>query len=242
VPCTVTVRVLLFAMLREQAGRESLELELPDGATVADAIAMLAAEPALSELLARMPLGAAVNREYADSATELMPGDELALIPPVSGGAGVHVRVSRDPLLLEPLSRAVSSPAAGAIVTFQGATREVDALEYEAYREMAEEQIKVILDECVQRHGLEAAAAEHRIGKVPLGEPAVIVAVSAAHREAAFAGAREAIDRIKTQVPIWKREVASDRAASWVRGRSVPDAPGPIVSPAGLPSSGERTP
>ena len=86
-------------------------------------------------------------------------------------------------------------------------TREVSELEYEAYREMAAERIEAILRECAERHGLEAAAAEHRTGTVPLGEPAVIVAVAAAHRTEAFAGAREAIDRIKAEAPIWKREV-----------------------------------
>ena len=148
------------------------------------------------------------------------PGDELALVPPVSGGSPdseVHARVTDEPLSLETLSRLVSRPAAGAIVCFQGTTREIPELEYEAYREMAEERIAVILAECVERHGLDAAAAEHRVGTVPLRETSVVVAVSAAHREQAFAGAREAIDRIKAEAPIWKREV--DAAGSrWVEG------------------------
>ena len=101
--------------------------------------------------------------------------------------------------------------SAGAIVTFQGTTRDVERLEYEAYREMAEERIRAIVTDAVERHGLEAAAAEHRIGTVPRGLSSVIVAVSAAHREEAFAAAREIIDRIKSEAPIWKKEVEGAR-------------------------------
>ncbi len=196
----MTVDVRLFAVLRECAGRDRLQLELPEAATVDDALLALARQPGLDDLLGRMPVATAVNREYAAGPTKLAPGDELALIPPVSGGAGVgevHVRVTSEPLDLGPLARAVVRDGAGAIVSFQGITREVERLDYEAYGEMAEERIAAILAECVEGHGLEAAAAEHRTGSVPLGEPSVVVAVSAAHREEAFAGAREAIDRIK---------------------------------------------
>jgi MoaE-MoaD fusion protein len=162
----------------------------------------------------------AVNRDYADGATPLASGDELALVPPVSGGSAdsnVHARVTAGPLSLETLSRLVSRPAAGAIVCFEGTTRDVAKLDYEAYTEMAEERIGEILAECVAAHGLEAAAAEHRIGSVPLGEASVVVAASAAHREEAFAGAREAIDRIKAEAPIWKREVDVS-GSRWVEG------------------------
>jgi MoaE-MoaD fusion protein len=201
----VTVRVRLFAMLRERAGSGSVEVELPAGATVADALAELG-RGQLGDLLERLPVRMAVNRDYAEPATPLSPGDELALIPPVSGGARFHVRVTAEPLSLDALAAAVNRPEAGAVVLFQGMTRDVDELEYEAYREMAEERIEAILRECAERHGLATAAAEHRTGTVPLGEPSVIVAASAAHRGEAFAGAREAIDRIKAEAPIWKRE------------------------------------
>ena len=216
----MTVTVRLFAVLRERVGSDSIEVELDDGATVAEALERLAERPELGDLLERMPVRMAVNRDYADGDTALAPGDELALVPPVSGGSPdseVHARVTDEPLSLETLSRLVSRPAAGAIVCFQGTTREIPELEYEAYREMAEDRIAVILAECVERHGLEAAAAEHRVGTVPLRETSVVVAVSAAHREQAFAGAREAIDRIKAEAPIWKREV--DAAGTrWVEG------------------------
>jgi molybdopterin synthase catalytic subunit len=213
------VSVRLFAILRERAGTTSIEIELPEPATVGDALKALAQRSELSDVLARIPVRMAVNREYAEPSSELHCGDELALITPVSGGAGarVHARISDEPLSLQAVSGLVAHPGAGAIVTFQGTTRDVDRLEYEGYREMAESRIRQILTECLESHGLQAIAAAHRLGSVPLGETSVIVAVSAAHREAAFAGAREAIDRIKAQAPIWKRELHGDEAR-WVEG------------------------
>jgi molybdopterin converting factor subunit 1 len=226
----MTVRVRLFAILRERAGRDSVEIELPAGATAADALAELALLPELSDSLPRLPVRLAVNREYAGPQTPLRAEDELALIPPISGGAGVHARVADEPLSADALSRRVADPGAGAIVCFQGVTRELARLDYEAYREMAEARIGTILVECVERHHLLAAAAEHRVGSVPLGEPGVVVAVSAPHREEAFAGAREAIDRIKAEAPIWKRELGGDGEARWVEG-----TPAPTSSPGAMP-------
>lgn len=224
-PVTATrIRVRLFAILRERAGAGELDLELPAGATVADALAELATRPGLADPLARIEVATAVNREWAGPQTSLRAGDELALIPPVSGGAGdVHARVTSEPLGLERLARMVVRDEAGAVVSFQGVTREVDRLDYEAYAEMATERIATILAECVSAHGLEAAAAEHRTGPVPRGEPSVIVAVSAAHRGEAFAGARAAIDRIKAEAPIWKREVEGEDS-HWVEGTVPPGA------------------
>lgn len=220
----MTLRIRLFAMLRERAGRDAVEVELPPGATVADALRELALDPALAETLQRLPVRMAVNFEYVGVETALSAEDELALIPPISGGAAVHARVSDEPLSADALSRRVSDPAAGAIICFQGVTREVACLDYEAYREMAELRISQILVGCIERHGLIAAAAEHRVGPVPLGEPGVVVAVSAAHREEAFSGAREAIDAIKAQAPIWKREVTGSGESRWVDGEPPPPA------------------
>ncbi len=129
----------------------------------------------------------------------------------------VHARVSAEPLSLSDVAKLVARPAAGAIVTFQGTTREVDRLDYEAYVEMAEPYMRRVLRECLESHDLEAIAAEHRVGSVPLGEPSVVVAASAAHRDEAFAGARAAIDRIKAEVPIWKRELRGGDGR-WVAG------------------------
>jgi len=212
----VTVR--LFAMLRERAGAPELTLELPEGARVSDA---LASEP-LSALADGIPLVMAVNREYADAEQVLDAGDELALIPPVSGGstaAAPWVRVSAEPLSLEALATRVRDPRAGAVVTFSGVTREVERLDYEAYVEMAEERMRAIAEEALATHGLCVVALEHRVGEVPLSEPSVIVAASAPHRGEAFAGARELIDRVKADAPIWKKEIEEGKER-WVRGSS----------------------
>ncbi len=207
------VRIRLFAMLRERAGTSELQLELPDGARVRDALV------AVEDLAGGLPLVMAVNREYADEDAPLAPGDELALIPPVSGGsASPHVAIRAEPLSLDALVARVRDPRAGAVATFCGVTRGVSALDYEAYAEMAVERMAAVLAEAIERHGLCAAAAEHRIGRVPLSEPSVIVAVSAPHRPEAFAGAREVIDRIKALAPIWKRELDADGAGEWVAG------------------------
>ncbi|HEV3130282.1 MAG TPA: molybdenum cofactor biosynthesis protein MoaE [Solirubrobacteraceae bacterium] len=196
------VRVRLFAALRERAGRDVVELELPEGARVADALQRL------ETVTNGVPVVMAVNHEYADTDARLHEGDEVALIPPVSGGSvgSLHVRVTDQPLQLEPLIARVRDPRAGAVVTFLGMTREVSELQYEAYVEMAERQMAEIVRQAVEAHALCAAAAEHRVGTVPLSEPSVSVAASAPHRDAAFAGAREIIDEIKARVPVWKKE------------------------------------
>jgi MoaE-MoaD fusion protein len=206
----VEVTVRLFAMLRERAGAGSVTLELPEGARVRDALDSLAG------LAEGIPLVMAVNREYATEEQVLDAGDELALIPPVSGGAP-WVRVSSEPLSLDGLADRVRDPRAGAVVTFSGVTRTVEQLEYEAYAEMAEERMAAIAAEAVERHGLCAAAVEHRIGEVALSEPSVIVAASAPHRGEAFAGAREIIDRVKAEAPIWKKEIEGEQGR-WVEG------------------------
>ena len=201
----------LFAMLRERAGTDRVEVELDDGATVGELLAELGG------VIGAMPVRAAVNREYADDGRALSADDEVALIPPVSGGADVHAAIRAEPLSLDRLARGVVRPSAGAVVTFAGITREVERLDYEAYDEMAVTGIEAILASLHERHGLAAIAAEHRVGSVPLGEPSVIVAASAPHRPEAFAAAREAIDRIKAEVPIWKREIEGGEGR-WVEG------------------------
>jgi len=202
----IAVSVQLFAGLRERVGADRVELELPDGATVAD-------------VLVAMDVGdrecvVAVNRDYANADTRIAAGDEVALVPPVSGGEGPvrHVRLTGDPLDVGAISAAVRDPRAGAVVCFEGVTREVDALEYEAYAAMAEERMHAIAAEEADRHGLVAVAVEHRTGRVALSEPSVLVAAAGPHREEAFAGARAIIDRLKAEAPIWKvEETASGR-------------------------------
>ncbi|HET9154332.1 MAG TPA: molybdopterin converting factor subunit 1 [Solirubrobacterales bacterium] len=226
----MVLQVRLFAVLRERAGRDSLEVELGEEATVADALRALAeTSEELAAALEAMPVVMAVNRSYVEPDAILSAGDELALIPPVSGGAGPsaggetegsprpHARVTNEPLSADRLNALVATDHTGAIVTFQGTTRDVERLDYEAYEPMAEERIAAILADLLDRHEIEGAAAEHRTGAVPRGEPSVVVAVAAAHRGPAFAAAREAIDRIKAEAPIWKREVEGGRA-EWVEG------------------------
>jgi molybdopterin synthase catalytic subunit len=220
------IRMQLFAILKERAGTATIELELPEPATVADALSLAAQTPGL-EGVADGSVRMAVNRELADPQTLLSPGDEVALIPPVSGGCADLgfgtaegtprglAAIRRGPLSLDAICAAVADPHAGALVSFQGLPRDIASLDYEAYAEMALEQIEAILADAIATHRLCRAAAEHRVGLVPAMEPSIIVAVSAPHRGEAFAGAREILDRIKAQAPIWKVEV--DAAGGRIR-------------------------
>jgi MoaE-MoaD fusion protein len=219
-------RVRLFAVLRERAGSDSVEVDLDAGATVADALRSLAEQHrSLAATIDQLPLVVAVNYEYARPETVLAAGDEVALVPPVSGGSRPHAAVTEEPLSADRLARAVTTVHTGAVVTFQGTTREVERLDYEAYVPMAEERIAAILEDAIGTHEIEGAAAEHRVGAVARGEPSVIVAVAAAHRGPAFAAAREVIDRIKAEAPIWKREVEGGESR-WIEG-TVPPPPAP---------------
>jgi molybdopterin synthase catalytic subunit len=151
-----------------------------------------------------------VNKRYADADATLAPGDEVALIPPVSGG---DFRLTDEPLSLDAVVREVASDGAGAVATFLGTVRnrsrgrEVLYLEYEAYEGMAEETMASLAGDLSGRHELVAVAMHHRVGRVEIGEPSVAIAVSAPHRAAALAACREAIDTLKQTVPLWKKEV-----------------------------------
>ncbi len=195
----VTVR--LFAGLRERAGWSSRELE---AASVADVWAALDLGDEPEGLLY------AVNKEYAERDRALADGDEVALIPPVSGGAFL---LSDGPLSLDAAVAEVASADAGAIATFTGTVRRasrgrhVQYLEYEAYEGMAEQTMAALAEELQARHDLLEVAIHHRVGRVEIGEPSVVIAVAAAHRAAALAACREAIDTLKQTVPLWKKEV-----------------------------------
>jgi molybdopterin synthase catalytic subunit len=198
------VTVKLFAILRERAGWSERALELPDPSSVGDVW------PAL-ELGGEPPgLAYARNREYADRDTPLSDGDEVAVLPPVSGG---DFRLQSEPLDLAAVVAQVSRPDAGAIATFIGTTREhsrgrvVVGLEYDAYPEMAESEMARIADAIRSRHDVLDVAMAHRVGPVPIGEASVVIAVSAAHRAAALEACREAIDTLKQTVPVWKKEL-----------------------------------
>jgi MoaE-MoaD fusion protein len=200
----VQVRIRLFAGLRERAGTGSRTLELPDGATLGDVWPRLELGDEPQGLLY------AVNKRYADRAAAVSDGDEVALIPPVSGG---DFRLTAEPLSLDAVVREVARDEAGAIATFLGTVRnrsrdrDVVQLEYEAYEGMAEETMADLARELTERHDLLAVAIHHRVGRVEIGEPSVAIAVSSAHRAAALAACKEAIDTLKRTVPLWKKEV-----------------------------------
>ncbi|MBJ7348792.1 MAG: molybdenum cofactor biosynthesis protein MoaE, partial [Thermoleophilaceae bacterium] len=227
----MTIKVRLFAMLRERAGGGEFELELPAAISAREALAVIGEHMGIADLIERFPLALAVNRDVIHRDVQLNDGDELALIHPVSGGAAVtpliHALVTTDELSVDHLSKLVAHDDAGAIVTFQGTTRSVDRLDYEAYAEMATPAIEKILTEVAAKHNLLAAAAEHRTGAVLRKQTSVVVAVSSAHRAEAFSAAREALDRIKSEVPIWKREIefeAGGERATWVEGQPLSEA------------------
>jgi molybdopterin synthase catalytic subunit/molybdopterin converting factor small subunit len=198
----VTVVVKLFAGLRERAGYAEREL---DGLNrVGDVWPELGLGDEPEGLLY------AVNREYAEPDRELADGDEVALIPPVSGGT---FRITADPLSLDPVVAEVSDDQAGAVASFLGTVRResrgrrVLYLEYEAYTEMAEDVMAQLAAQLSTRYDLKAIAIHHRVGRVEIGEPSVAIAVSAPHRHAALAACKEAIDTLKETVPLWKKEV-----------------------------------
>jgi molybdopterin synthase catalytic subunit len=200
----VKVTVKLFAALRERAGTGERELELPDGARLAEVW------PALG--LGEEPPGLlyAVNRCYVDPEATLAAGDEVALIPPVSGGA---FRLGSEPLDPSTVIEEVRSDQAGAVATFIGTTRiesrgrTVHYLEYEAYGGMAEKVMAELADELKERYDLCEVAIAHRTGRVDIGDLSVVIAVSAPHRADALAACRDAIDRLKEIVPLWKKEI-----------------------------------
>jgi molybdopterin synthase catalytic subunit len=197
----VIIRVRLFAGLRERAGADHIELELPDDARAGDVLAAMDLRPGQCIV--------ALDMEYASPDEPLRADHEVALIPPVSGGESPVrlVEVTGEPLDLATVAASVRDERAGAVVCFEGVTREVEALDYEAYAEMALAKLRAIGAEEAERHGLCAVALVHRTGRVPLSEPSVIVAAGAAHRGEAFAGARALIDRVKAEAPIWKVEL-----------------------------------
>ena len=218
----MNVRVRLFASAREAAGVGHLLLEVPETSTVKDALGVIVrAHPRLGEI-GQMVL--ARNREYVGLDASLVDGDELALIPPVSGGAvsaEPRILVSPDPLSLDRAIDTVRGPDAGGIVVFLGTVRDasrgkrVRHLEYEAYAEMAETKMREIASILERTHAPLRIALHHRVGDLAIGETAVIVAAAAPHRDAAFAAARGAIDELKRVVPIWKKEYTDDGAV-WI--------------------------
>ena len=218
----MNVRVRLFAAYREAAGVGQLLLDLPTGSTVRDAIAEIARRhPPVAGI---RELIIAKNRAYVGLDETVGDGDELALIPPVSGGAvtaGDRILVSSAPLSLDAAIDAVRGPDAGGIVVFLGTVRDqsrgkrVRHLEYEAYVEMAESKMRGIAEALEAAHRPLRLALHHRVGDLSIGDIAVVIVAAAPHRQAAFTAARAAIDELKRVVPIWKKEYTDDGAV-WI--------------------------
>lgn len=221
----ITVR--LFAALADAAGARELELELSAGATGRDLLNLLSARyPKVAALAPSLRL--AVNQEYVPWDNPLASDDEIALIPPVSGGSGgtadatePFVEVTTEPLSADEYQRRVVAPTCGAVALFVGVVREFTgekrtvSLRYEAYREMARREMAKIAREIQERWPGARVAIGHRVGELGIGEASVIVAVATPHRAEAFEAARYGIDTIKERVPIWKKEIWDD-GESWV--------------------------
>jgi molybdopterin synthase catalytic subunit len=221
------IRALYFAVFREQIGRDEDVVELAAGARVRDAIAALAARHAAVDRL-RGRFRVAVNQEFGDDDRALADGDELALIPPVAGGGDPparHVQLLGTPLSLDRCIAAVvgAGPETrmGGIATFTGMVRRdshgavIDHLEYEAYGAMAVQEMTRLCSEIEAELPGVRLAVEHRVGRLAVGEVAVVIAAAAPHRAEAFTACRAMIDRLKQRVPIWKKEVGED-GAEWV--------------------------
>ncbi|HZU15424.1 MAG TPA: molybdopterin converting factor subunit 1 [Candidatus Dormibacteraeota bacterium] len=217
------IRARLFARLREQAGTDCELVELA-GATVADVYRVLRERhPDLEPDPGRVR--PARNQDFVDWSEPVADGDEVAFIPPVSGGSGTVVLIEVTDRELDPrrLEAAVAHPGAGAICTFTGVVRDhsrgepVTHLEYEAYHDMAERQMRLIADEIGRRWPEARVAMVHRTGRLEIGEASVVVSVSCPHRAEAFEACRWGIDRLKESVPIWKKEYARSGAV-WIEG------------------------
>ena len=247
----VRIRVRLVAIQRELAGTRVVALEVPDGATVADAwAALVALYPALEP--GRASVRFARNGAYADESTVLSDGDEVAMIPPVSGGSGRAriLEIRSEPFgdaILAELGDRLATDEDGAVVGFLGRTRispgtpapgqeaeaaehagrSVEALEYEAHESMAMALLEEIADEVAERFGVERIAIVHRTGEVPLGDVSVAIVAVSPHRDAAFDAARYAIDETKARAPIWKAERFEDGHV-WI---GEPARTGPTTGP-----------
>jgi len=243
------VHVRLFAILRDRAGWRERDLDLADGASVDDAwSALVETAPALAP--SRDSIRFAVNRQYAAPDQTLADGDELVLIPPVAGGSDRPNRLEITPQpisdsLLADLRATVPTDADGALVIFVGQTREtpgtpapgeeaeaakfagerVTGLDYEAFEEMALEVLRTIAGEIGERFDVHRLAMIHRVGRVNVGEPSVVIAAAAAHRGAAFDAARYAIEELKARAPIWKQERFADGSV-WIGAPAREGPPG----------------
>ena len=219
------LKVLFFASCREAVGRREADLELDGPLTVAGLIEALCRDhPSLSPLSGTLQV--AVNAEYAPRDACLRDGDEIALIPPVSGGSGDLFRIVTEAIALDALQDRVRTPADGAVVTFSGTVRgrtgdqTTAYLEYEAYPEMAERVMARLAAEARERWPVGRIGILHRVGRLEIGEISILVSVAAGHRREAFEACHHLVDRLKEEVPIWKKEVGPD-GEYWIEGPAV---------------------
>ena len=222
------VRVLLFGVLKDIFPEAISSLQLPDGATVSTLLDHFRAlVPAQQALLGS--LAVAVNQQYAVPQQILADGDEVALLPPVSGGSPApHIALVREPIAAEALAARLRQGEDGAVVVFDGIVRNNTRgrrtlyLVYEAYEEMALQQMRALAEEAPRRFPVRDVAIVHRLGKLEVGETSVLIVVASAHRAAAFDACRWVIDTLKKTVPIWKKEHFEDGAV-WADGEPFPD-------------------
>lgn len=229
----IAVTVRCFAAVRDALGTDSMVVDVAAGTTVEGLRAALGKQ---APVLLRLPLAYAVNRDYARGDTVLAAGDEVAFIPPISGGSGAgdlyRFDLQHEPLDARALERECRSDADGAVVAFTGTTRNhnegatVVSLRYEAYAEMANKVMCGLFEETIRRFPITRARVAHRLGEVPVGEAAVVVVVASPHRGPAFDACRYLMDRVKHEVPIWKREQLRDGdGLRWVGELPKPPAP-----------------
>ena len=216
------VIVKFYGPAKDRAEVEQISLEIAAGETVGGVAGKLAEKyPKLGQSLG---IRLAVNRTFVPLSHVVQDGDEIAVIPPVSGGAPApRVGLTREPLVTDAVVAELKRPDAGAVATFVGTVRaELDgckvltALEYEAYEEMALEQMESARKKAVEKFGVLDAAVHHRLGCIPLGDASILVVVASAHRVEAFDACRWIVDKVKADAPIWKKNIWADGSAEWV--------------------------
>jgi MoaE-MoaD fusion protein len=224
------LRVLFFGMLKDLAGKSDTTLDLPESATVGDLLAHFASQlPQLKDSLSS--LAVAVNQQYAGTEMELKSGDEVALLPPVSGGRGEpnpqHSKLIREPIDTAQELANIKRGDDGAAVVFEGVVRNQTRgrktlyLDYEAYEEMARQQMESLAEQALEQFQIRDVSLVHRLGRLEIGEASVLIVVASAHRAAAFDACRWLIDTLKRTVPIWKKEHFEDGAV-WADGEPFP--------------------
>ena len=224
---TIRVHLVSFGPLKTIFPEGGAWRELRVGESVADLLALLRSEGVVAEGLLRSA-AVAVNHEYAGLEQDLCDGDEVALLPPVSGGSKAHVQLVRGPIDAVTIEREIKAGADGAVCVFDGIVRnntrgrQTLHLDYEAYEEMALRQLHELREQAIAKFGVREVAIVHRLGRLLVGETSVLIAVASAHRGAAFDACRWVIDTLKKTVPIWKREQFVDGAV-WADGEPFPE-------------------